>query len=70
MTRLQENKGYIRRTKIRDAKRYALESRDIPVFRELANRDTYEAVFMAFEYGRAKGYRAAKKENKNENGFL
>lgn len=48
MARLQEIKGYIRRTKIRDAKRYALESRDIPVFRELANRDTYEAVFYGF----------------------
>ena len=55
---------YIRRTGVpADFKlRYDAHESDFDAFREMACRDLWIAFSMAFEYGRAKGYRAAKAE--------
>lgn len=66
MTEIEKIQQYIKRTnmKLSDPYRYAMNMSEA---RELAHqaRDNdlpIEVISLAFDYGRAKGYRAAKKE--------
>ena len=53
---------YIDETEIENSIRYAMFTSEATAM--FKNLDPAEAIFLAFNYGRAKGYRAAKKENK------
>lgn len=41
---------------------YQMTTMDIQVLGELAQVSLFRALYLAFDYGRAKGYRAAKRE--------
>lgn len=53
---------YIARTEINEPGRYELDLLDAKAIRNMG--DMLDAVYTAFLYGRAKGYRAAKAERK------
>ena len=55
---------YIKKTKLSPeiTDTYCLYHSDMCVFVEEMNRDWYRAMCMMFDYGLAKGYRAAKAE--------
>ena len=58
--------AYIQKTPIRNAIRYEIYIPEIRTLYQMAsNGRIYEAFGLAFEYGRAKGYRMAKNEVKN-----
>ena len=63
MTEIEKIKRYIDRTKIPT---YVRDNYDIPVnqWNAMAQQRSFDAVCLAFEYGMAKGYRAAKAEGK------
>ena len=51
---------YIQRTAIKNADRFCLYDNDINVIHEMWCREPVQAISLAFQYGQAKGYRAAK----------
>ena len=55
---------YIEKTKLsaKITDNYCLYTSDIGAFLEEMNQDWWRAMCMIFNYGRAKGYRAAKAE--------
>lgn len=58
--------AYIQKTPIRNAIRYEIYIPEIRTLYQMASGGRiYEAFGLAFEYGRAKGYRMAKNEVKN-----
>lgn len=62
MSKQEKMVAYIERTKLRNTIQYDM---DIEEYRELymaSKYDTFNAIYLAFCYGRAKGYRMAKKE--------
>lgn len=62
MTEIEKIQRYIARTKIKDAPALGMRPRE---WVSIGNSgSTLDAVALAFEYGRAKGYRAAKAERK------
>ena len=65
MTEIEKNKRYIERTKMPETKRYSMNIIEtLELARSASGEDNngIEAVVIAFEYGKAKGYRAAKAE--------
>lgn len=55
--------AYIQKTKMGDTTRYELSLGELQVMRNiLLSGKTVEAFELAFNYGRAKGYRMAKRE--------
>ncbi|MEY8374073.1 hypothetical protein AAK912_11415 [Merdimmobilis hominis] len=52
---------YIDNTKISNGMQYAMQTREMTTLRELSPLD---GIATAFYYGRAKGYRAAKAQQK------
>lgn len=60
MSEIEKMKRYIERTKMKGVDNYRL------VFQEAVElshtEDQFDALSLAFDYGRAKGYRAAKAE--------
>lgn len=58
--------AYIQKTPIKNAIRYEIYIQEIrALYRMASGGRLYEAFGLAFEYGRAKGYRMAKNEVKN-----
>lgn len=64
MTSLQTIEKYIARTNLPQNSRFEASFGDICEIREKARENVYDALFLALEYGRAKGYRMAKAEIK------
>ncbi len=65
MTEIEKIERYIARTRINNDDRYCLRSKQAVRMAEQAMECgglPYEVIVLAFEYGRAKGYRAAKAE--------
>ena len=65
MTEIEKIKRYIERTKMPETKRYSMNIIEtLELARSTRGEDSngIEAVVIAFEYGKAKGYRAAKAE--------
>lgn len=51
---------YIERTRIeKESSRYVMSFGDLKLFKELSKEDCCAAIVLAFQYGKAKGYRAA-----------
>lgn len=61
MTELEKIKAYIEKTNCDVERRYRLRFDEAAV---MAKQDPYHMVNLAFKYGKAKGYRAAKAEMK------
>lgn len=61
MSRIEKMEKYIARTK-KPNERYDLYYWDIDDIYHLMEQNPVQAIFLAFKYGRAKGYRAARKE--------
>lgn len=66
MSDLERMKGYIRRTKIDPKARdlYCMRFSEVVALRDEPRFELYDIICMAFDYGMAKGYRLAKKEDK------
>lgn len=63
MNEIEKMQRYIERTHVKDERdAYRMGSRQIKTI--LAEVDLVEAVILAFDYGKAKGYRAAKAERR------
>lgn len=62
MSVLQKIQSYISQTTIKNSKRYGMNMSELLAMRETAGDDLSSALCLAFDYGMAKGYRAAKKE--------
>lgn len=60
VTHCEEMKHYIDRTPIENRDRYDMRMRDLNTLRDLFSKDPFRAISLAFAFGRAKGYRAAK----------
>lgn len=60
MTEIEKIQKYIDRTKIQDPLKYNLRASEWIAI--VNTNDILDAVSLAFNFGRAKGYRAAKKE--------
>ena len=59
MTEIEKMKRYIERTHVKDERDTScMRSRQIKTI--LAETDLVEAIILAFDYGKAKGYRTAK----------
>lgn len=67
-TYLEKMRNYIKRTPItrREDLRYALEFYEGAALVELAEKDLFGAVLLAFEYGRAKGTRRTQAQMRKE----
>lgn len=61
MTEMERIEKYIERTKFRN-EHYALTFNEMVTLAKMTNETPLDAIVKAFTYGRAKGYRAAKKE--------
>lgn len=66
MSDLERMKGYIRRTKINPKARdlYSMRICEMAALHDEPRFRLYDIICMAFDYGMAKGYRLAKKEDK------
>lgn len=62
MSEREKMQNYILRTKIRNYDRYTIRMNHYHVLLEMAEEDLCNALCFAFDYGMAKGFRAAKKE--------
>lgn len=64
MTEIEKMKRYIERTKMSEktTHNYAIGSAEIGVFFDEIEKDWFGTICMIYNYGRAKGYRAAKAE--------
>ena len=62
MEHYEEMRQYIHRTAIKNAGRFCLCLNDMDVIHDVWAYNPVEAIHLAFQYGRAKGYRAAKAE--------
>ena len=65
MSEIEKMKRYIERTRMKRADNYVMvypEAREL--FRKAENEadSLFDVISLAFDYGRAKGYRAAKSE--------
>ncbi|MEY8385962.1 hypothetical protein AALC17_01555 [Oscillospiraceae bacterium 38-13] len=64
MSEIEKMKRYIERTNIKDnSDAFCMRSRDVVTL--LTYGGQADAIMLAFDYGRAKGYRAAKAEVKH-----
>lgn len=67
MTEIEKMKKYIERTKMRGADNYCLvysEAIEMLNIGQSTVNGLFDVVSLAFEYGKAKGYRAAKAEGR------
>lgn len=64
MTEIERINRYIERTKVPRLDHYELGIVDAKAIKAIAMGDMLDAVYAAFLYGRAKGYRAAMSERK------
>lgn len=67
MTEIEKIKRYIQRTRLNEDDGYYLGHVEILALMTEASKDVncaFEAINTAFNYGKAKGYRAAKAERK------
>ena len=62
MDTIQTIVAYIRREKIRNIRYYQMNLHELMELKELGYTCPQEALCIAYDYGRAKGYRAAKAE--------
>lgn len=62
MSEIEKMKRYIARTNINISDRYELDLLEVKGLKKEA--DLTDALYLAFLYGRAKGYRAAKSEGR------
>lgn len=62
MTEIEKMKKYIERTKANISDRYEMDLLEVRALRR--EPDETDAIYTAFLYGRAKGYRAAKAEGR------
>lgn len=62
MTEIEKMKRYIERTNATDMSRYELDLLEARALRR--EPEQTDALYLAFLYGRAKGYRAAKAEGR------
>ena len=62
MSEQEKMPRYANKVKIRNYGRYTLKSDEITALYELSMSDIYRAICLAFDFGMAKGYRAAKRE--------
>ena len=62
MNELEKIEKYIERTKIANKNKYCIYTDEAFALKHLAELNCYKAIPLAFNYGQAKGYRAAKKE--------
>lgn len=60
MSEIEKMERYISNTSIRNEKQYTMGMVECAAVREVLACDPYTAITLAFRYGRAKGYRAAK----------
>ena len=58
--RLWEIRSYIDNTKIRDKDQSLPTTKDLLALGRFTQQDFYGAILLAFAYGRAKGWQAAK----------
>ena len=67
-TQIEKMKNYIEKTPLtrREDRLYSLEFCEGDAILSLAKQDTFKAVLLAFEYGRAKGRRAAMAQARRE----
>lgn len=63
MRTIEEMEQYVERTGIREEtkERYFMAFGELREIGSLLQSDWYRAISLAFEYGRAKGYRAGRK---------
>ena len=65
MSEIEKIKGYIERTKtFTDGTPYQMNLNEMLGLSHMSAEDAAGAIILAFNYGRAKGYRAAKAEAK------
>ncbi len=64
MTEIEKMRRYIERTKVGKAGAYQMNLREMLDLAHTAAETPVDVVCLAFEYGRAKGYRAAKAERR------
>lgn len=66
MSEIEKIQRYIDRTKAKDKDRYSMNFKEMMALahkvRDTNGTESLEAIVTAFEYGKAKGYRAAKAE--------
>lgn len=63
MSEIEKMRRYIERTHVKDERdTFCMRSRQIKTI--LAETDLVEAIILAFDYGKAKGYRAAQAERR------
>ena len=66
MSEQEKMNAYIDRTKIKNVERYTLRFCELCALYEIAESGKcYDALILAFRYGRTKGYRLAKSEVKH-----
>lgn len=65
MTEIEKMKRYIDRTKkFPEGTPYQMNLLEVFTLNNTCKNDPYEMICLAFNYGRAKGYRAAKAEGR------
>lgn len=65
MNTVQRIKAYIRRTQAGNLDRYEMDMDELLYLKhECMRGDPVDAIILAFDYGRAKGYRAARRSMK------
>lgn len=62
MTEIEKIQRYIERTDAKISDRYELGQLEVAALRR--EKDIVDGIYLAFLYGRAKGYRAAKAERR------
>lgn len=62
MTNIEKMKRYIELTQMPDLDRYCMCMDDLHGLHDMLEQGEFSALALAFEFGQAKGYRAAKAE--------
>ena len=63
MSTAEKMKAYIQRTAIKNADQYAMDFSEIDALYQMSEQGhIFDALLLSFRFGRAKGYRMAKKE--------
>lgn len=62
MNEIDRMQKYIDATEIKNSSRYDISVSNINAIYEMAQGDFFKALCLIFQYGRARGYRAAEKE--------
>ena len=62
MSEVEKIRNYIDKTKIKCSRAYTWDLQELFALYYMSEIDPFESFRLAFNYGRAKGYRAAKAE--------